>query len=68
MNLMRRERLASTDGVETPPTPQASRRYGMTGSLSCRRRARARDKVAEAAYDSRVDTERGARVLPSARN
>ena len=32
----------------------------MTGSLSCRRRARARDKVAEAAYDSRVDTERGA--------
>ena len=28
----------------------------MTGSQSCRRRARARDKVAEAAYDSRVDT------------
>ena len=38
------------------------RRYGMTGSLSYRRRARARDKVAEAAYDSRVDTERGVRA------
>ena len=38
------------------------RRYGMTGSLSYGRRARARDKVAEAAYDSRVDTERGVRA------
>ena len=38
------------------------RRYGMTGSQSCRRRARARDKVAEAAYDSRVDTSRGVRA------
>ena len=39
-----------------------SRRYGMTGSLSYGRRARARDKVDEAAYDSRVDTERGVRA------
>ena len=39
-----------------------TRRYGMTGSQSCRRRARARDKVAEAAYDSRVDTSRGVRA------
>ena len=38
------------------------RRYGMTGSLSYGRRARARDKVAEAAYDSRVDSERGVRA------
>ena len=30
----------------------------MTGSQSCRRRAQAGDKVAEASYDSRVDTER----------
>ena len=41
---------------------QDPRRYGMTGSLSYGRRARARDKVAEAAYDSRVDTERGVRA------
>ena len=34
----------------------------MTGSQSYRRRARARDKVAEAAYDSRVDTTRGVRA------
>ena len=38
------------------------RRYGMTGSQSYRRRARARDKVAEAAYDTRVDTDRGVRA------
>ena len=31
----------------------------MAGSLSCRRRASARDKVAAVAYDSRVDSERG---------
>ena len=41
---------------------ELTRRYGMTGSLSYGRRARARDKVAEAAYDSRVDTERGVRA------
>ena len=34
----------------------------MTGSLSCCCRVRARDKVAEAAYDTRVDTERGIRA------
>ena len=34
----------------------------MTGSQSCRRRAPARDKVAEAAYDARVDTSRGVRA------
>ena len=34
----------------------------MTGSLSYSRRARARDKVAEVAYVSRVDTERGVRA------
>ncbi len=33
----------------------------MTGSQSYRRRARARDNAAEAAYDSRVDTDRGVR-------
>lgn len=38
------------------------RRYGMTGSQSYGRRARARDRVAEAAYDSRVDTSRGVRA------
>ena len=38
------------------------KRDGMTGSLSYRRRARARDHVAEAAYDWRVDTERGVRA------
>ena len=38
------------------------RRYGMTGSQSYGRRARARGKVAEAAYDSRVDTARGVRA------
>ena len=40
----------------------ALRRYGMTGSLLYGRRARARDKVADAAYDWRVDTERGVRA------
>ena len=39
-----------------------SRRYGMTDSQSYGRRARARDRVAEAAYDSRVDTARGVRT------
>ena len=34
----------------------STRQYGMTGSLSYRRRARARDTAAEAACDSRVDT------------
>ena len=38
------------------------RRYGMTGSQSYRRSARARDEMAEAAYDSRVDTDRGVRA------
>ena len=42
--------------------PVDARRYGMTGSQSYGRRARARDKVAEAAYDSRVDTSRGVRA------
>ena len=48
-----------------PPDPRLLnrlRRYGMTGSQSYRRRARARDKAAEAAYDSRVDTDRGVRA------
>ena len=45
-----------------PSGLEAPRRYGMTGSLSYSRRARARDKAAEAAYDSRVDTERGVRA------
>ena len=49
------------DGRARPPAP-VPRRYGMTGSLSYGRRARARDKVAEAAYDARVDTERGVRA------
>ena len=34
----------------------------MTGSQSYGRRARARDKVAEAAYDLRADTSRGVRA------
>ena len=42
-----------------------SRRYGMTGSQSYHRRARARDEVAGAADDSRVDSERGIRALVS---
>ena len=50
-------RLGSSAAARLRP-----RRYGMTGSQSYSRRARARDKVAEAAYDSRVDTERGVRA------
>ena len=48
------EQLGGGDGQQGSQSPP--RRYGMTGSLSYSRRARARDKVAEAAYDSRVDT------------
>ena len=38
------------------------RPYGKTASQSCRCRARAREKLAKAAYDSRVDISRGLRA------
>ena len=56
------ERLAGISNGHLYNLRHTTRRYGMTGSLSYGRRARARDKVAETAYDARVDTERGVRA------
>ena len=56
------ERLAAISNGHLYNLRHTTRRYGMTGSLSYGRRARARDKVAETAYDARVDTERGVRA------
>ena len=56
------ERLAGISNGHLYNLRHTTRRYGMTGSLSYGRRARARDKVAETAYDARVDTERSVRA------